>query len=112
MTRFDRLSAGLGLCGLALLAPAGASTTGHVGVFSEYVFRGIVANGGAAVQGGIDHFHDSGLLGGVWATNTTGFGGSEFDVYVGYLRRRFAGMAGAPVIATVRGVGFRLAVPT
>lgn len=87
MTRLDRLSAGLGLCGLALLAPAGASTTGHVGVFSEYVFRGIVANGGVAVQGGIDHLHDSGLLGGVWATNTTGFGGSEFDLYVGYLHQ-------------------------
>ena len=33
------------------------------------------------------------------------------DVYVGYLRRRFAGMADAPRIETVRGVGYRVAPP-
>ncbi len=33
------------------------------------------------------------------------------DVYVGYLRRRLAAQAGAPVIETVRGLGFRLVAP-
>ncbi|WP_420464598.1 TorF family putative porin [Panacagrimonas sp.] len=65
--------------------PAQAGTTAHVGAFSEYVFRGVVADGGAAVQGGIDYAGDSGLLAGVWATNANKFGGTEFDVYAAYL---------------------------
>lgn len=88
MNRYGRWTAGLGLCGATLLSPAAlATTTAHVGVFSEYVFRGITANGGAAVQGGIDYIHDSGLLAGVWATNANNFGGSEFDIYAGYLHK-------------------------
>ena len=47
-----RLAAGGALLAGSTLVQAG--TTGHVGVFSEYVFRGVVANGGAAGQGGID----------------------------------------------------------
>lgn len=62
-----------------------AAVKGNVGVFSEYVFRGVAAEGGAAVQGGIDYSHDSGFLGGIWASNTALFGGSELDVYAGYL---------------------------
>lgn len=88
MMRFSGWTAGLGLCGASLFAPAAlAATTGHVGGFSEYVFRGITANGGAAVQGGIDHVGSSGLLAGVWASNTAVFGGSELDVYAGYLHK-------------------------
>ena len=88
MMRFSRWTAGLGLCSASLFAPAVlATTTGHVGVFSEYVFRGITANGGAAVQGGIDHVGASGLLAGIWATNTAVFGGSELDLYAGYLHK-------------------------
>lgn len=77
-----------GLCALILLAASTnllASTTAHVGVFSEYVFRGVVADGGAAVQGGIDYHDDRGILAGVWASNANAFGGSEFDLYAGYL---------------------------
>lgn len=73
-----------GCCAPAL---AQASTTAHVGAFSEYVFRGVVAEKGAAVQGGIDHFGDNGLLAGIWATNANQFGGTEFDVYAGYLHK-------------------------
>lgn len=64
---------------------AQAATTAHVGAFSEYVFRGIVAEKGAAIQGGIDYLGDSGLLAGVWVTNANQFGGTEFDIYAGYL---------------------------
>jgi uncharacterized protein (TIGR02001 family) len=86
--RLGSWTAGLGLCGATLFVPSAfAVTTGHVGVFSEYVFRGITANGGAAVQGGIDHIGASGLLAGVWATNANNFGGSEFDIYAGYLHK-------------------------
>jgi uncharacterized protein (TIGR02001 family) len=86
VNRFGSWTAGVGLCAASVCSPAAlAVTTGHVGVFSDYIFRGIVANGGAAVQGGIDHIHDNGLLAGVWASNTAAFGGSELDLYAGYL---------------------------
>lgn len=87
MNRVQRSMLSATACGLAaFVAPAAhAGTTAHVGAFSEYVFRGIVADGGAAVQGGIDYAGDSGLLAGVWATNANKFGGSEFDVYAAYL---------------------------
>lgn len=88
MNRFGSVSTGLGLFSACVFAPAAfGATTGHVGAFSEYVFRGITANGGAAVQGGIDHVGDSGLLAGIWASNTAVFGGSELDLYAGYLHK-------------------------
>lgn len=88
MKQLGRWTAGVSLCGASLFAPAAlAATTGHIGVFTDYVFRGIVADGGAAVQGGIDHINDNGLLAGVWATNADKFGGSEFDIYAGYLHK-------------------------
>lgn len=84
-------AAAAALCALlglgAFSAPAEAAFRGNVGAFSEYVFRGVAAEGGAAVQGGIDYFHDSGALAGIWASNTALFGGSELDVYAGYLHR-------------------------
>ena len=35
---------------------------------------------------------------------------NTLDVYIGYLRKRLAGLPGAPALETVRGVGFRLAL--
>ncbi|MDM4772941.1 TorF family putative porin [Solimonas sp. SE-A11] len=66
-----------------------AGFTGNVGVVSDYLFRGLTQTGSdAAVQGGIDYAHDSGLYTGVWVSNTS-FGSPETDLYVG-----FAGKAG------------------
>lgn len=88
MNRIGTWSAGIGLCAASAFAPAAfGATTGHVGVFTDYVFRGIVADGGVAVQGGVDHMGSNGLLAGVWASNADRFGGSEFDVYAGYLHK-------------------------
>lgn len=78
------VAAGL-LCQLLACSSAQAGFTGNVGGFSEYVFRGIAAEGGAAIQGGIDYAGASGLVGGIWASNTALFGGSELDLYAGYL---------------------------
>ena len=56
---------------LAAPAAATASTaTGNVGAFSEYLYRGVEQSNGAAIQGGIDYVHDSGLYIGTWASNT------------------------------------------
>src|SRR3977135_2089821 len=80
--------------------------TGNVGLFSQYIFRGLTqTNRNPAVQGGFDYAHSSGLYAGTWASNiswlrenastraggvtvasgTYGDGGSlEWDFYGGY----------------------------
>jgi len=100
-------------CGLAQAqqpaapaAPASPHTfTGNVGIFSQYIFRGLTqTDGDPAVQGGFDYSHSSGFYLGTWASNiswlkenaslpttpavnigTYGEGGSmEWDFYGGY----------------------------
>ena len=80
--------------------PAQAEVTGNIGVVSKYVLRGITnsnslgaENDGAAVQGGFDWSHSSGVYLGYWGSSlgygdatkpnpqTTGF---ENDIYGGY----------------------------
>lgn len=68
-----------------------AGATGNVGAFSEYMFRGVSQSGGAAVQGGLDYAHDSGLYVGTWASNIGFAGGgegddlgTELDIYAGF----------------------------
>jgi uncharacterized protein (TIGR02001 family) len=80
-------------------APAAAPTpehtfTGNIGLFSDYRFRGISQTfKQAAVQGGFDYSHSSGLYLGTWASNVTGTpsfgpgyqnGSLEWDMYGGY----------------------------
>ena len=74
----------IGITALALLtsAPALSQTpapptpehtfTANIGLFSEYIFRGISQTGGKpAVQGGFDYSHASGFYAGTWASNIT-----------------------------------------
>lgn len=75
-------------------APAPEHTlTANVGLFSEYIFRGIAQTGGEpAVQGGFDYAHSSGFYAGTWASNISwleDFGvytrsSMEWDFYAGY----------------------------
>ncbi|MEO8302717.1 MAG: TorF family putative porin [Betaproteobacteria bacterium] len=79
-------------------APAAApepdwSFTGNLGLYSQYVFRGISqTNEKPAVQGGFDLGHKSGFYVGTWASNISwisdaGTGASasmEWDFYGGY----------------------------
>jgi uncharacterized protein (TIGR02001 family) len=67
--------------------------TANVGLFSEYIFRGISQTGGKpAVQGGFDYAHSSGFYAGTWASNISwleDFGqynrsSLEWDFYGGY----------------------------
>lgn len=102
------LVAGSALGAAILAGPAMAATTGTVAVTSEYMFRGIVSEGGAAVQGSLD-WSDSGFYAGAWASNsnpsnafnyapgvsqTTTGGGNELDLYGGY---KFTPMEGVGV---------------
>ncbi|MAA74834.1 MAG: hypothetical protein CMN28_09015 [Salinisphaeraceae bacterium] len=69
----------------AVAAPAAmASVTGGVAVTSEYMFRGIVSEQGAAVQGNLDWSHESGIYAGIWGSNANVAGGNELDLIAGW----------------------------
>jgi uncharacterized protein (TIGR02001 family) len=77
-------------------APAAApehTVTGNVGLYSEYIFRGIAQTAGKpAIQGGFDYAHSSGFYLGTWASNISWLGdfgaytrsSLEWDFYGGY----------------------------
>jgi uncharacterized protein (TIGR02001 family) len=68
--------------------------TGNVGIYSQYVFRGLTqTDRDPAIQGGFDYSHSSGFYLGTWASNISWLrdfgsysnGGSmEWDFYGGY----------------------------
>jgi len=75
-------------------APSPHTLTGNVGLYSQYIFRGLTqTNRDPAVQGGFDYAHSSGFYAGTWASNISwlrdggsynGGGSGEFDFYGGY----------------------------
>ena len=81
---------------LALAAASASADDGmsaisaNVALTSDYTWRGVSqTNEDAAIQGGLDYAHDSGLYIGTWASNVNFGGGSdggstEIDVYGGY----------------------------
>jgi uncharacterized protein (TIGR02001 family) len=79
---------------LAADPPPEHTLTGNVGLYSQYVFRGLTqTNREPAVQGGFDYAHRSGLYAGTWASNISWLrdggaynaGGSmEWDFYGGW----------------------------
>ena len=81
-------------------APASPHTfTGNVMLASEYLYRGIAqTNGKAAIQGGFDYSHASGIYLGAWGSNISWLSDAgpgisapvELDVYGGY-KNSFAG---------------------
>ena len=80
---------GVGLFAALQAAPSmvSADVSANVGVSSNYLFRGVTqTDNSAAVQGGLDYEHASGLYAGVWGSNVDfGDGTSyEFDLYAGY----------------------------
>ncbi|RFA30151.1 hypothetical protein CAI21_08165 [Alkalilimnicola ehrlichii] len=74
----------------AFSGPAMAELSANIGVTSNYLFRGVSeSNDDAAVFGGLDYEHASGLYVGTWTSSLGGGGSYELDGYVG-----FAGEAG------------------
>jgi len=84
------------VAGTMLAAPlmADAGVTGNIGVFSDYVLRGIngtagTEGNGPVAQGGFDYAGDNGIYAGYWGSNlgysdgstSTGF---ENDLYAGW----------------------------
>jgi len=69
------------------------SISGNLGIFSNYIFRGVTQTSEkAALQGGFDYAHKSGAYAGVWGSNISWLSDSalytasslEMDVYGGY----------------------------
>jgi uncharacterized protein (TIGR02001 family) len=68
--------------------------TGNIGLFSQYIFRGLTqTDRDPALQGGFDYAHSSGFYAGTWASNISWLrdggayrsGGSlEWDFYAGW----------------------------
>ncbi len=78
---------------LATAADSPHTLTGNMGLYSQYIFRGLMqTNNKAALQGGFDYSHSSGLYAGTWMSNVswlgdaTAYTGSslEADFYGGY----------------------------
>jgi uncharacterized protein (TIGR02001 family) len=86
-----------GLVGVPTVAMAAEesphSLSANVGLYSNYVFRGISQTGGdPAIQGGLDYSHSSGFYLGTWASNVGWIedyqlytsGNVEIDLYGGF----------------------------
>jgi uncharacterized protein (TIGR02001 family) len=60
----------------------------NLGLYSNYMFRGVNLSDGPAVQGGIDYAHSSGLYAGTWFSTidpqASAGNHQEVDLYAGY----------------------------
>ncbi|MGH8035314.1 MAG: TorF family putative porin [Nevskiales bacterium] len=65
-------------------APALAQVSGNITAISEYMFRGVAQEGGAALQGSLDYSREDGWYSGVWGSNCSECGGNEIDFYGGW----------------------------
>ncbi|MGE0079772.1 MAG: TorF family putative porin [Thiohalomonadaceae bacterium] len=64
---------------------AHAEATGNVGVTSNYIWRGMPQSGDdAAISGGLDYAHASGLYAGTWTSSIGGGSQYELDLYAGF----------------------------
>ncbi|MBY4638170.1 TorF family putative porin [Sphingopyxis sp. XHP0097] len=93
MKTLSRACLGMLLAASALPATAyaqeessdGISVSGNATVVSDYRFRGFSqSNEEAAIQGGFDIAHDSGLYVGTWGSSIGFANGTEIDVYGGF----------------------------
>ncbi|KVW96933.1 TorF family putative porin [Thiobacillus denitrificans] len=83
----------IGVPATVVAAESPHSLSANVGLYSNYVFRGISQTGGEpAIQGGLDYSHSSGFYLGTWGSNVgwledfQGYtrGNVEIDVYGGF----------------------------
>lgn len=73
---------------VATSSVATAEVTGNFSVWSDYIFRG-VGTDNAAVQGGLDYSHDSGLYAGIWLSSLASGADAEVDYYGGFASGAF-----------------------
>ena len=78
----------------ALAADSPHTLTGNMGIYSQYIFRGLTqTDRKPALQGGLDYAHSSGFYAGTWMSNISwlrdfggysGGGSLEADFYAGF----------------------------
>ena len=81
--------------------PASAHTlTGNIGLFSQYVFRGLTqTNEKPSIQGGLDYSHASGFYVGTWLSNISWFSDQNANTIAAPVALGAPGPIGAPYIA-------------
>jgi uncharacterized protein (TIGR02001 family) len=91
----------LGQAAAPAAAPASPHTfTGNVGLFSQYIFRGLTqTNGKPALQGGADYAHSSGFYLGAWGSNVSWFEDTNVGTPAAPISLGSPGAAGAPFTA-------------
>src|SRR5262245_47947282 len=91
--RTAALLAALAAPGLAASHESSHTLAANVGLYSQYVFRGLAQTGERpAIQGGADYAHASGFYSGTWLSNVSWFSDTnagnsnslEWDLYGGY----------------------------
>ncbi len=87
------LMAALAMPGMAAAEESPHALSSNVGLFSQYVFRGLAqTNERPAIQGGADYAHASGFYAGTWLSNVSWFSDTnagnsnslEWDLYGGF----------------------------
>jgi len=90
MKKLDILAISTIIAGSLASTTAIAELNGNIGLSNNYIWRGVTQNADeAAISGGVDYSHDSGLYAGAWTSNLAD-GAYELDLYFG-----FGGEAGA-----------------
>ena len=123
--RWGVAAAALALAGAAGAEDSSQTLTANVGLYSQYVFRGLAqGNEKPAIEGGADYSHASGFYAGTWLSNVSWFSDTnagnsnslEWDLYggfrkswdtgfsadVGYLRYEYPGSYPALPAGTVK----------
>lgn len=84
MKKLNVLAVSAVAAGILVSGTAAADLTGNLGATSNYMWRGTTQTAGAAaISGGVDYSHESGVYAGIWTSNTS-FGSPETDFYAGY----------------------------
>ena len=125
LLKYGVLLATLGAAAAAAADESPHTLTANVGLYSQYVFRGLAqSNEKPAIQGGADYSHASGFYAGTWLSNVSWFSDTnagnsnslEWDLYggfrkswdngfsgdVGYLRYEYPGSYPALPAGTVK----------
>ncbi len=83
--KMTKIALAMGLATLGISGMAQAELSANIGAASNYVWRGVSQTGDeAAISGGIDYSHDSGVYVGTWASTLGSGNGEELDLYGGY----------------------------
>jgi len=83
--KMHKIAMAVSVAVLGLSGVAQAELSANVGATSNYIWRGVSQTGdNAAISGGIDYAHDSGLYAGTWVSTLGNGNGEELDLYGGF----------------------------